>query len=72
MFFLLSIFVQVKSAPLNVLLQVWQKRKCEVRDGFLSIYHGDETKAPTRVNLLTCQIKPVAEDRRCFDLISCQ
>ena len=51
--------------------KVWQKRKCEVRDGFLSIYHADETKAPTRVNLLTCQIKPVPEDRRCFDLISC-
>ncbi|XP_046459422.1 arfGAP with SH3 domain, ANK repeat and PH domain-containing protein-like isoform X4 [Daphnia pulex] len=54
--------------------KVWQKRRCEVRaDGFLSIYHADETKPPTRVNLLTCQIKPVpnhAEDRRCFDLIS--
>lgn len=53
--------------------KVWQKRRCEVRgDGFLSIYHADETKPPTRVNLLTCQIKPVAEDRRCFDLISCK
>ena len=52
--------------------KVWQKRRCEVRsDGFLSIYHADETKPPTRVNLLTCQIKPVVEDRRCFDLISC-
>ncbi|XP_057369503.1 arfGAP with SH3 domain, ANK repeat and PH domain-containing protein-like [Daphnia carinata] len=53
--------------------KVWQKRRCEVRaDGFLSIYHADETKPPTRVNLLTCQIKPVpsGEDRRCFDLIS--
>lgn len=54
--------------------KVWQKRRCEVRaDGFLSIYHADETKPPTRVNLLTCQIKPVpAEDRRCFDLVSCK
>ena len=56
--------------------KVWQKRRCEVRaDGFLSIYHADEAKPPTRVNLLTCQIKPVpnhAEDRRCFDLISCK
>lgn len=54
--------------------KVWQKRRCEVRgDGFLSIYHADETKPPTRVNLLTCQIKPVpGEDRRCFDLISCK
>ena len=53
--------------------KVWQKRRCDVRgDGFLSIYHADETKPPTRVNLLTCQIKPVPEDRRCFDLISCK
>ena len=55
--------------------KVWQKRLCEVRsDGFLSICHADETKPPTRVNLLTCQIKPVpsGEDRRCFDLISCK
>lgn len=54
--------------------KVWQKRRCEVRaDGFLSIYHADETKPPTRVNLLTCQIKTVpSEDRRCFDLISCK
>ena len=52
--------------------KVWQKRRCDVRgDGFLSIYHADETKPPTRVNLLTCQIKPLPEDRRCFDLISC-
>lgn len=55
--------------------KVWQKRRCEVRaDGFLSIYHADETKPPTRVNLLTCQIKlvPAGDDRRCFDLISCK
>lgn len=53
--------------------RVWQKRRCRVTaDGFLDIYHADETKTPTRVNLLTCQIKPVADDKRGFDLISCK
>uniref|UniRef100_A0A8D8M2C7 Arf-GAP with SH3 domain, ANK repeat and PH domain-containing protein 1 n=1 Tax=Cacopsylla melanoneura TaxID=428564 RepID=A0A8D8M2C7_9HEMI len=51
--------------------RVWQKRKCCVQaDGFLDICHGDETKPPTRVNLLTCQIKPVPDDKRFFDLVS--
>lgn len=53
--------------------RVWQKRRCRVTaDGFLDIYHADESKPPTRVNLLTCQIKPVAEEKRSFDLISCK
>lgn len=53
--------------------RVWQKRRCRVTaDGFLDIYHADESKPPTRVNLLTCQIKPVADDKRSFDLISCK
>ena len=53
--------------------RVWQKRKCCVQaDGFLDICHADESKPPTRVNLLTCQIKLVADDKRCFDLISCK
>uniref|UniRef100_A0A182UHU0 ArfGAP with SH3 domain, ANK repeat and PH domain-containing protein n=1 Tax=Anopheles melas TaxID=34690 RepID=A0A182UHU0_9DIPT len=51
--------------------RVWQKRRCRVTaDGFLDICHADETKAPTRVNLLTCQIKPLADDRKGFDLIN--
>ncbi|GAB0092607.1 SH3 domain [Sergentomyia squamirostris] len=51
--------------------RVWQKRRCRVTaDGFLDICHADETKPPTRVNLLTCQIKPVPDDKRGFDLIS--
>lgn len=53
--------------------RVWQKRRCRVTsDGFLDIFHADETKPPTRVNLLTCQIKPVPDDKRGFDLISCK
>lgn len=52
------------------LRNVWQKRRCEVRDGFLKICHADESKVPTPVNLLTCQMKPVLEDRLCFDVVS--
>ncbi|XP_058456104.1 arfGAP with SH3 domain, ANK repeat and PH domain-containing protein [Malaya genurostris] len=51
--------------------RVWQKRRCRVTaDGFLDICHADETKAPTRVNLLTSQIKPASDDKKGFDLIS--
>ncbi|KAK7867299.1 hypothetical protein R5R35_002124 [Gryllus longicercus] len=51
--------------------RVWQKRRCRVQaEGFLDICHADESKPPTRVNLLTCQIKMVPDDKRCFDLIS--
>ena len=42
----------------------------KVREGFLDIYHADESKLPTKVNLLTCQMKPVADDRLCFDVVS--
>lgn len=53
--------------------RVWQKRKCRVQaEGYLDICHADESKSPTRVNLLTCQIKPVPDDKRGFDLISCK
>lgn len=53
--------------------RVWQKRKCRVEpDGFLDIFHADETKTPTRVNLLTCQIKKMQDDKRAFDLVSCK
>uniref|UniRef100_A0A1B6J1N0 ArfGAP with SH3 domain, ANK repeat and PH domain-containing protein n=1 Tax=Homalodisca liturata TaxID=320908 RepID=A0A1B6J1N0_9HEMI len=51
--------------------RVWQKRRCCVQaEGFLEISHGDETKPPTKVNLLTCQIKMVPDDKRCFDVLS--
>jgi hypothetical protein len=34
------------------LRNVWQKRRCQVRpDGYLEIFHGDETKPPTQVRL---------------------
>ncbi|GLV37592.1 ArfGAP with SH3 domain ankyrin repeat and PH domain [Carabus blaptoides fortunei] len=51
--------------------RVWQKRRCRVQaEGYLEICHADESKPPTRVNLLTCQIKMVPDDKRGFDLIS--
>ncbi|XP_058805026.1 arfGAP with SH3 domain, ANK repeat and PH domain-containing protein [Phymastichus coffea] len=51
--------------------RVWQKRRCSVQaEGYLDICHADESKPPTRVNLLTCQIKLVPDDKRSFDLIS--
>ncbi|XP_022252891.1 arfGAP with SH3 domain, ANK repeat and PH domain-containing protein-like isoform X3 [Limulus polyphemus] len=50
--------------------KVWQKRKCETRDGYLFIYHSDETKAPTKLNLLTCQVKTVPDEKKGFDLVS--
>ncbi|XP_050731389.1 arf-GAP with SH3 domain, ANK repeat and PH domain-containing protein 2-like isoform X2 [Eriocheir sinensis] len=50
--------------------KVWQKRKCEVRDSVLCIRHSDETKPPVTVPLLTCQVKPIGDDRKCFDLVS--
>ncbi|KAI4827273.1 hypothetical protein KUCAC02_030682 [Chaenocephalus aceratus] len=40
------------------LRKMWQKRKCS------------PNKPPTRLNLLTCQVKPSVEDKKCFDLIS--
>lgn len=43
-------------------VKVWQKRRCEVRDGFLYIWHADETKPPTKINLLTCQIKTLQSE----------
>lgn len=51
--------------------RVWQKRRCRVAaEGFLDIFHADENKTPARVNLLTCQIKVAADDKRAFDLVS--
>ncbi|XP_063395004.1 arfGAP with SH3 domain, ANK repeat and PH domain-containing protein [Cydia fagiglandana] len=51
--------------------RVWQKRRCRVTaEGYLDIFHADENKPPARVNLLTCQIKVAADDKRAFDLVS--
>ncbi|XP_076123644.1 arf-GAP with SH3 domain, ANK repeat and PH domain-containing protein 1 [Alosa pseudoharengus] len=52
------------------LRKMWQKRKCTVQNCYLTIAHGTPNKAPAKLNLLTCQVKPSLEDKKCFDLIS--
>uniref|UniRef100_A0A673L443 ArfGAP with SH3 domain, ankyrin repeat and PH domain 1a n=1 Tax=Sinocyclocheilus rhinocerous TaxID=307959 RepID=A0A673L443_9TELE len=50
--------------------KVWQRRKCSVKNGILTISHATSNRQPVRLNLLTCQVKPSGEDKKCFDLIS--
>ncbi|XP_068119732.1 arf-GAP with SH3 domain, ANK repeat and PH domain-containing protein 1-like isoform X2 [Hyperolius riggenbachi] len=52
------------------LRKVWQKRKCSVKNCYLTIAHGTPNRQPAKLNLLTCQVKPNLEDKKCFDLIS--
>ncbi|XP_028831124.1 arf-GAP with SH3 domain, ANK repeat and PH domain-containing protein 1a isoform X1 [Denticeps clupeoides] len=52
------------------LRKVWQRRKCSVKSGILTISHATSNRQPARLNLLTCQVKPGGEDKKCFDLIS--
>ncbi|CAH1248110.1 ASAP1 [Branchiostoma lanceolatum] len=50
--------------------KVWQKRRCTIKNGYLTIAHSTSTKPPAKLNLLTCQVKVTPEDKKCFDLIS--
>ncbi|KAE8605026.1 hypothetical protein XENTR_v10014942 [Xenopus tropicalis] len=50
--------------------KVWQKRKCTVQNGFLTISHGTANIPPAKLNLLTCQVKTNPEEKKSFDLIS--
>ncbi|XP_067904739.1 arf-GAP with SH3 domain, ANK repeat and PH domain-containing protein 1 isoform X2 [Heterodontus francisci] len=52
------------------LRKVWQKRKCIIKNCYLTISHGTPNRQPAKLNLLTCQVKPSLEDKKCFDLIS--
>nr|XP_023401774.1 arf-GAP with SH3 domain, ANK repeat and PH domain-containing protein 1 isoform X1 [Loxodonta africana] len=52
------------------LRKVWQRRKCAVKNGMLTISHATSNRQPAKLNLLTCQVKPNAEDKKSFDLIS--
>ncbi|XP_034555512.1 arf-GAP with SH3 domain, ANK repeat and PH domain-containing protein 2b [Notolabrus celidotus] len=52
------------------LRKVWQKRKCSVRNGFLTISHGTANRPPAKLNLLTCQVKRNPEEKKSFDLFS--
>ncbi|XP_026195399.1 arf-GAP with SH3 domain, ANK repeat and PH domain-containing protein 3 isoform X2 [Anabas testudineus] len=50
--------------------KVWQKRKCGVKFGYLTISHSTINRPPAKLNLLTCQVRPNPDDRRIFDLIT--
>nr|XP_020667097.1 arf-GAP with SH3 domain, ANK repeat and PH domain-containing protein 1 [Pogona vitticeps]XP_020667098.1 arf-GAP with SH3 domain, ANK repeat and PH domain-containing protein 1 [Pogona vitticeps] len=50
--------------------KVWQRRKCAVKNGVLTISHATSNRQPAKLYLLTCQVKPNAEDKKSFDLIS--
>ncbi|KAK9531983.1 hypothetical protein VZT92_011368 [Zoarces viviparus] len=52
------------------LRKVWQKRKCSVKNGFLTIWHGTANAPPAKLNLLTCQVKRNPEEKKSFDLFS--
>uniref|UniRef100_A0A671VVT0 ArfGAP with SH3 domain, ankyrin repeat and PH domain 2b n=1 Tax=Sparus aurata TaxID=8175 RepID=A0A671VVT0_SPAAU len=52
------------------LRKVWQKRKCSVRNGFLTICHGTANRPPAKLNLLTCQVKRNPDEKKSFDLFS--
>uniref|UniRef100_A0A3P9A106 ArfGAP with SH3 domain, ankyrin repeat and PH domain 2a n=1 Tax=Esox lucius TaxID=8010 RepID=A0A3P9A106_ESOLU len=52
------------------LRKVWQKRKCSVKNGYLTISHGTANRPPAKLNLLTCQVKHNPEEKKSFDLIS--
>ncbi|KAI1897361.1 hypothetical protein AGOR_G00082520 [Albula goreensis] len=52
------------------LRKVWQKRKCSVKSGYLSICHGTVNRPPAKLNLLTCQVKCNPDEKKSFDLIS--
>ncbi|XP_078481447.1 zinc finger protein Ci-ArfGAP-11 [Ciona intestinalis] len=52
------------------LRKAWQKRKCIVAGGFLTISHNNMNKAPVKLNLLTSQLKLVSEDKKQFDLVA--
>ncbi|XP_076811363.1 arf-GAP with SH3 domain, ANK repeat and PH domain-containing protein 1-like isoform X2 [Clavelina lepadiformis] len=52
------------------LRRAWQRRRCFVTDGFLTISHSKTNKPPVKLNLLTSQLKLVPEDKKQFDLVS--
>ncbi|NXW55749.1 ASAP1 protein, partial [Eurystomus gularis] len=52
------------------LRKVWQKRKCTISNGYLTISHSMPNCSPAKLNLLTCQVKPNTDDKKCFDLVS--
>lgn len=61
----------LKKSEGKMRVKAWRKRRCEIKEDSLFIYHSDETQTPTKLNLLTCQVKLVpGKEKKCFDLIS--
>ncbi|NXK92729.1 ASAP1 protein, partial [Formicarius rufipectus] len=52
------------------LRKVWQKRTCTISNGYLIISHSMLNRPSAKLNLLTCQVKPNGDDKRCFHLVS--
>ncbi|XP_072206561.1 arf-GAP with SH3 domain, ANK repeat and PH domain-containing protein 1-like isoform X2 [Excalfactoria chinensis] len=52
------------------LRKVWQKRKCTISNGYLTVSHSMPNRPPAKLNLLTCQVKPNVDDKKCFDVVS--
>ncbi|XP_007643602.1 arf-GAP with SH3 domain, ANK repeat and PH domain-containing protein 3 isoform X2 [Cricetulus griseus] len=50
--------------------RVWQKRKCGVKHGCLTISHSMVNRPPVKLTLLTCQVRPNPEEKTCFDLVT--
>nr|XP_032810792.1 arf-GAP with SH3 domain, ANK repeat and PH domain-containing protein 1-like [Petromyzon marinus] len=50
--------------------KVWQRRKCAVKGAYLTISHATANQPPAKLNLLTCQVKPCLDEKKCFDLFS--
>ncbi|XP_053937216.1 arf-GAP with SH3 domain, ANK repeat and PH domain-containing protein 1-like isoform X2 [Cuculus canorus] len=50
--------------------KVWQKRKCTISNGYLTISHSMPNCPPAKLNLLTCQVKPNTDDKKSFDVVS--
>ncbi|KAG7254527.1 hypothetical protein CRUP_031364, partial [Coryphaenoides rupestris] len=50
--------------------KVWQKRKCGVKYGCLTISHSTINRPPAKLNLLTCQVRANPDERRTFDLVT--
>ncbi|EHB08899.1 Arf-GAP with SH3 domain, ANK repeat and PH domain-containing protein 3 [Heterocephalus glaber] len=50
--------------------RVWQKRKCGVKYGCLTISHSMINRPPVKLTLFTCQVRPNSEEKKCFDLVT--
>ncbi|XP_048831418.1 arf-GAP with SH3 domain, ANK repeat and PH domain-containing protein 3 isoform X1 [Brienomyrus brachyistius] len=50
--------------------KVWQRRKCGVKYGCLTISHSTINRPPAKLNLLTCQVRPNPDDTKTFDLVT--